>query len=144
MVPTLRTLLATKNELESIVQKQIAKALQDYAFSLQPLNVNDLHYYVEIVSEKSREELGIIADHIRSKDQNAVIVFVSEINDQQAILISLSKKLTTTLNANKIMKEITKAYGGSGGGRNDFANGSLKEKPELTKLIALVKQGANG
>ena len=144
IVPSLRTLLTTKNELESIVEKQKAKALQDYAFSLQPLKANDLHYYVEIMSEKSREELGIIADHIRSKDQIAIVVFVSLTNGQHAILISLSKKLSTTLNANKIMKEITKVYGGSGGGRSDFANGSLKEKPELKKLISLVQQGVNG
>ncbi len=144
LTPALKHLVAEHETLKVEVNKRRRAELQRYAEKLEGLDHNNVKLYVEVLDNKERDELGFIADHIRSRDQKAVIVLVSENTNQNAILISVSKGLTPGINANKLMKVITAKVGGSGGGRPDFANGSLKEKVSLQDLIKLVKQGVNG
>ncbi|MDY0214102.1 MAG: alanine--tRNA ligase [Bacilli bacterium] len=139
VIPTAKNVMLKKDELSAEVNKYKLNELEDFAKNLKPINEKDLNLYVYVGEGKTRDELGLIADKIKSQDQRAVIVLLSD----NALLISLSKGLTSVLNANKIMKLITAKFGGSGGGRPDFANGSIKEKARLQDIISLVKQGVN-
>ena len=144
VVPHVKSLVTTKGELEVIVANQKKAALLDFASSLKAISHGGYNLYISVLFDYSRDDLGVIADFVRSKDNSAICVFNSVKDGQNALLISVSKLLTPKLNANKIMKKITSVYNGSGGGRPDFANGSLKETPELNTLITIIKEGLNG
>ena len=81
--------------------------------------------YLEYFTTSNREDLGVIADKVRSTDECALLVLVGNKTNDFPLLISVSKELSKSLNANKVMRALTSTFGGRGGGRPDFANGVL-------------------
>lgn len=137
-------LLGERNSALNIeLQALKTKELHRTAERLAPKKHGDINIYLEFFSSESREDLGIIADKIRSGDHSALLVLISDNTTDFPLLVSVSKALTPRLNANKVMKALTNAFGGSGGGRPDFANGVLKNLPEKDKVLACVLKVLN-
>lgn len=144
VLPSVRSLYEKYSDVSAKLAKRHHDDLMVIARDLKKDDVGPLHLYTALFNDKSREDLGVIADKRRGDDPKAALILINEGQDTATILISLHKDLTSTLNANKLMKALTVLYGGSGGGRPDFASGVLKEKVNLEYLRSIVLKEING
>ena len=70
-----------------------------------------------------KKSLRALADQLRDKLGSGVVVLTAQEEDQVSILVAATKDLTGRVNAGQVVKAVTEAMGGSGGGRPDFAQG---------------------
>lgn len=100
---------------------------------------------VKVVSGKwdnlSAEMLREVAEKLKAKLKKGIVVLAS-VSPNKAFLVAASTQ--ESLSADKIIREVSRLAGGSGGGRWDFAQGgtseSLKVSPALEKLSLIVSQ----
>ncbi len=94
---------------------------------------------VEVFDGLDRKDLSTLADEIK-RNTNGLSVLVSNIEGKSAIVVSVFQDLTQTIDANKIIREISALVGGKGGGRKDFAQagGDLVENADT--FIEKVKE----
>ena len=89
-----------------------------------------------------RKVLSDLSDRLQDKLKDAVIVLVGQGDGSYPLIVSVSKSLTGKLNAGKILGEVATALGGKGGGRPDFAQGSVPSLQNLeqakAKAVAMV------
>lgn len=138
VVPHVRTLVEKNALLNSEVIALKTQELHRIASALTPKKHGDTNIYLEYFTTSNREDLGVIADKVRSTDECALLVLVGNNTNDFPLLISVSKELSKSLNANKVMRALTSAFGGRGGGRPDFANGVLLNLPEKAKALATI------
>ncbi|MDI9510872.1 MAG: DHHA1 domain-containing protein, partial [Bacillota bacterium] len=138
VVPHVRTLVEKNALLNSEVTMLKTAELHRTASALTPKKHGDTNIYLEYFTTSNREDLGVIADKVRSTDECALLVLVGNKTNDFPLLISVSKELSKSLNANKVMRALTSAFGGRGGGRPDFANGVLLNLPEKAKALATI------
>ncbi len=140
LIPALRALISRSHDLEALNKAHAKEKLQALATTLKPKVINDKNVYLAILHDQSRDDLALISDDIRSRDQQAVIVLLNE----KALLVSVSKHLSLTTSADKIVKTLTKAYGGRGGGRSDFANGVIERLSSPEEILKLLQDELRG
>jgi len=100
---------------------------------------------VKVVSGKwdnlSAGMLREVAEKLKAKLKKGIVVLAS-VSPNKAFLVAASTQ--ESLSADKIIREVSRLAGGSGGGRWDFAQGgtseSLKVSPALEKLSLIVSQ----
>lgn len=83
----------------------------------------ELRLLVEIFDVEDRGVLSDIVDKLRDRAQNLVVVVVGA-GEQKPFLIACNKALKSVVCGN-IAKELTQKFGGKGGGRPDYAQGSF-------------------
>ena len=88
---------------------------------------------------EDRQLLSEISDKIKDKIQSGVVVLVGKGDGKHPIIVSVSKDLTKSLSAGKLLGEIAQELGGKGGGRPDFAQGAGED---LTRLKEAFKKAA--
>jgi alanyl-tRNA synthetase len=98
---------------------------------------------VKVVSAQldglDRKGLMDAVDKLKNQLGNAVVVLAS-VEDEKVILISgVSKDLSKKLSAGDLMKEISAAVGGKGGGRPDMAQGGGPNVTDLQKSLEKVQ-----
>lgn len=82
-----------------------------------------------------RKALSQVVDQLRDQMQNAVVVALGASSAAgYPLLVSLSKSLSSKLNAGDLLKRVTKVTGGKGGGRPEFAQGSADNPTKLTDV----------
>lgn len=111
----------SKIDLDSLVQS--AKSFKSDGASGRIVTA-----YVEI---DDRATLSEITDKVKDKIQTGVVVMVGKGEGSYPIVVTVTKDLTKSLNAGKILGEVAREMGGKGGGRPDFAQGA---GADLTKL----------
>ena len=91
---------------------------------------------VEVESAKALRTTG---DEIRNQMQSGVIVLGAVFNDRPALLVMVTRDLTSHgLHAGKMIQEIAKIVGGGGGGRADMAQAGGKDSSKLDAALAAV------
>jgi alanyl-tRNA synthetase len=103
--------------------------------------INNVHTVVEFIDALDRKQLSSLADEVKQKT-GGIAVLLTNMNGKSAVVVSVAKSLTSTLNAGKIVKEIAGKLEGSGGGRPDFAQAGghavknfIKFKPQIVDII---------
>ena len=86
---------------------------------------------------EDRQILSDISDKIKNKIQSGVVVLVGKGDGKHPIVVSVSKDLTKSLSAGKLLGEIAQELGGKGGGRPDFAQGAGED---LSRLDSAFKK----
>jgi alanyl-tRNA synthetase len=89
---------------------------------------------------EDRQLLSEISDKIRDKIQSGVVVLVGKGEGKHPITVAVSKDLTKSLSAGKLLSEIAPELKGKGGGRPDFAQGAGED---LSGLSAAFKKAAS-
>jgi len=89
---------------------------------------------ISVLSQKveglNNTELRELADSLKQKIRSGIVVLGTTYEDKVYLVATITKDLVGRIKANEIINEITKAAGGKGGGRADFAQaGGIK--PEL-------------
>jgi alanyl-tRNA synthetase len=86
-----------------------------------------------VVDVDDRSTLAGLADRLRDKLPNGVIILGASINDGAAILAAVGTGLKgdKRFNAGQIVRALTALVDGKGGGRPDFAQGGGKSPEKL-------------
>lgn len=91
-------------------------------------------------------ELRIVADNIKDRLKSGIIVVTSVTDGNAAIVCMVTKDLTDKYHAGEIVKQISKAAGGKGGGKPEMAQGGTKDIEKLNtaleSLYDIVKSSA--
>ena len=82
------------------------------------------------------KELREIADRLRNKNENSIIVLISISEDKAPAIVACSKDVD--IDAREIMKHLINQLGGSGGGRPDFAQGGVENINDLDLALTSV------
>jgi len=77
-----------------------------------------------------------ISDSLRDRLGTGVVVLVSEVDGRVALVVSVSKDLTSRVQAGRLVKELALIVGGGGGGRPDFAEAGGKDASKIGELLS--------
>ena len=83
-----------------------------------------------------------LSDSLRDRLGSGVVVLVSEVDGKVSLVVSVSKDLTSRVQAGRLVKELAPIVGGGGGGRPDFAEAGGKDASKIDELLAAAAKGA--
>ena len=83
-----------------------------------------------------RSQLRTLIDNLRNKLGSGVVVLGSVSDGKVALIVGVTKDLTSRVQAGKIIAEVAKKVGGSGGGRPDMAEAGGKDPAALDSALA--------
>jgi alanyl-tRNA synthetase len=84
------------------------------------------------------EGLRSVADTLRDRLGSGVVCVGSVVDGKVNVVAAVTKDLTRRFHAGKLVQEVAKAVGGSGGGRPDLAQAGGKDPAKLDEALALV------
>ncbi len=90
------------------------------------------------VQNADREALRQMADTLRQKLGSGVVVLASAEDGKVALITAVTKDLIPRLHAGKIVQELAKMVGGSGGGRPDLAEAGGKDTSAIESTLGNV------
>jgi len=90
------------------------------------------------VDNLERPQMRTLVDNLRSKLGSGVVVLGSAFDGKVAIIVGVTKDLTSRVQAGKIIGPVAERVGGSGGGRPDMAEAGGKNPENLDEALAQV------
>ena len=140
-------LILEKEDLEKKVKIYEDKIFTDISLKLiknactidNGLNTSFIHGPVEV---SDAEALRLLANKILSKINNCIVLIstTSKENSKIAICSAVSEDLIKVgFNAGFIIKDVCSKLGGKGGGKENFAMGSVDKNQQLIKLLKNYK-----
>lgn len=84
----------------------------------------------------SKDELRQLADAHRDRIKTGVVVIASKGDDKLSLVVAVTKDLVPRVHAGQIVKQIAPLFGGSGGGRPDFAEAGGKDPAGIPGALA--------
>ncbi len=130
----------TIKQLEKQLEAGRRKAAGSIANDLveQAKTVKGVRLIVAKVDGFDRESLRQLVDVLRQKIGSGAIVLGSVEADKVALIAAVTKDLNPKLHAGKIVQELAKLVGGSGGGRPDLAEAGGKDTSALQNALDQV------
>ena len=129
-------LKALERQLDTLKRK--AAGSQAPGLLEQAREVKGVRVLAAQVSGFDREALRQLVDSLRQKIGSGVIVLASAEDGKVALITGVTKDLTPKLHAGKIVQEIAKLVGGSGGGKPDLAEAGGKDTSAIEKALSTV------
>jgi alanyl-tRNA synthetase len=102
----------------------------------EPVDVNGVKLITKRVSGLDKGALRGISDSLRDRLGSGVVVLAAENDGKVALIVSVTKDLTSRLQAGRIVKELAPIVGGGGGGRPDFAEAGGKEPGKIDEMLS--------
>ncbi|HXO45459.1 MAG TPA: alanine--tRNA ligase [Candidatus Cybelea sp.] len=90
------------------------------------------------VDGSSRETLRQMVDTLRQKIGSGVVVLASGDDGKVALIVGVTKDLSQKLHAGKIVQELAKLVGGSGGGKPDLAEAGGKDTSGIESALRSI------
>jgi alanyl-tRNA synthetase len=87
------------------------------------------------VDGMDREQLRTMVDSLRVKWKTAVVILGSSQDSNVAIVVGVTKDLTSKVHAGKLAGSVAQAVGGKGGGRPDMAEAGGKDPAALAGAL---------
>jgi alanyl-tRNA synthetase len=89
------------------------------------------------VAVRDQEQLRALSDVLRDKLGPGVLALGTAAEDKVSLVVTVSQDLTAKgVHAGRLIREIAKAAGGSGGGRPDMAQAGAKDPGRLDEALA--------
>ena len=101
-------------------------------------NVKEIHgvkVLAHRVDNLERQQMRTLVDQLRDKLGSGVVVLGSATNGNVALIVSVTKDLTSKLQAGKIIGPVAQKVGGKGGGRPDMAEAGGNNPQELNAAL---------
>jgi alanyl-tRNA synthetase len=128
-----------RRELEQIRMKSAASATSNAAD--QAVEVKGIKVLAQRVDSLDRGQMRTIVDNLRNKLGSGVVVLGSAQEEGKvALIVGVTKDLTGKVQAGKIVGQIAKLVGGSGGGRPDMAEAGGKDAAQLDVALKSAPQ----
>jgi alanyl-tRNA synthetase len=125
-----------EKQLEALKRKSAGSQAQGLLESAR--KVKDVSVVAAKVTGVDRENLRQMVDTLRQKLGSGVVVLASADDGKVALITGVTKDLIPKLHAGKIVQEIAKMVGGSGGGRPDLAEAGGKDAAGIEKALDRV------
>jgi alanyl-tRNA synthetase len=140
IVAALERQLETTRQLEKQIESLKRKAAGSIADELlkEIRTVKDVRVLAAKVTGFDRESLRQLVDSLRQKLGSGVIVLASVEDGKVALITGVTKDLIHRLHAGKIVQELAKMVGGSGGGRPDLAEAGGKDTSGIESALRTV------
>ncbi|HEY4710435.1 MAG TPA: alanine--tRNA ligase [Candidatus Acidoferrales bacterium] len=90
------------------------------------------------VNGSSRETLRQMVDTLRQKIGSGVVALASGDDGKVALIVGVTKDLSQKLHAGKIVQELAKIVGGSGGGKPDLAEAGGKDTSAIESALRSI------
>jgi alanyl-tRNA synthetase len=130
--------LENTRTLEREVNALKTKLAQQEMERFEGRKVGEITVVAERVEGLDSKQLRTMADALRNKHRNAVVVMASVNDGRIAVIAAVSKELTSKVQAGKLVGEVAQAIGGKGGGRPDLAEGAGKDVDKLEPALQNV------
>jgi alanyl-tRNA synthetase len=140
VVAALERQLEATRQLEKQIESLKRKAAVSIADELlgEARSVKGVRVLAAKVTGFDRESLRQLVDSLRQKLGSGVIVLASAEDGKVALITAVTKDLTSRLHAGKIVQELAKLVGGSGGGRPDLAEAGGKDTSGIENALRTV------
>jgi alanyl-tRNA synthetase len=125
-----------EKQLEGLKRKAAGSQAQDLLEQVR--DVKGVKVLAAEVSGFDRDALRQMVDSLRQKLGSGVVVLASADDGKVALITGVTKDLIPKLHAGKIVQELAKMVGGSGGGRPDLAEAGGKDTSAIKSTIGQV------
>jgi alanyl-tRNA synthetase len=122
-----------ERQLEALKRKEAGALASDLA--QQGCSVKDVRLIAAQVDGLDRDALRQLVDVLRQKIGSGVVVLASADDGKVALITGVTKDLIPRLHAGKIVQELAKIVGGSGGGKPDLAEAGGKDTSAIQKAL---------
>ena len=125
-----------EKQLEALKRKSAGSQAQGLLESAR--QIKGVPVVAAKVSGVDRENLRQMVDTLRQKLGSGVVVLASADDGKVALITGVTKDLVPRLHAGKIVQELAKMVGGSGGGRPDLAEAGGKDAAGIEAALDRV------
>ena len=87
------------------------------------------------VENLERSQMRTLVDHLRDKIGSGVVVLGSASDGNVALIVGVTKDLTSRVQAGKVVGAVAQKVGGKGGGRPDLAEAGGKDASQLDAAL---------
>jgi alanyl-tRNA synthetase len=123
-----------RRELDQARMKSAASAVSGAAD--QAVEVKGVKVLAQRVDALDRGQMRTLVDNLRNKLGSGVVVLGSaDAEGKVALIVGVTKDLTGKVQAGKVVGQIAKLVGGSGGGRPDMAEAGGKDASQLDAAL---------
>jgi alanyl-tRNA synthetase len=140
ILATVEKLTQTARQLEKQLGEQKRKGalgqLEDLVAQVQV--VKGVKVIAAEVENVDREGLRQLVDSLRQKLGSGVVALGMPENGKVALIAGVTKDLTAKVHAGKLIQELAKKVGGSGGGRPDLAEAGGKDTSALKSALSSI------
>jgi len=126
-----------EKEIKSLMEKSISHQIDDIIESSKKKAKNK-SYLVYQFKGLETDILRRASDLIINKLAKKSAIFLA--SDKGLFICRLTKDLKNSLSAGDILGEILKPFGGSGGGRGDFAQGGIKDIQKVKQVMEKAQE----
>ncbi len=123
-----------RKELEQARMKSAASSVSSATENVR--EVKGVKVLATRADNLERTQLRTLVDNLRNKLGSGVVVMGSVSDGKVALIVGVTKDLTARVQAGKIIAEVAKKVGGSGGGRPDMAEAGGKDPEALDAALA--------
>ncbi|MGH9787416.1 MAG: alanine--tRNA ligase, partial [Candidatus Acidiferrales bacterium] len=137
VVEAVERLAAHSKQLEKQLQAAKERGARSQVSELveRVRRVKDVGVLAALVQDVDPSTMRALVDSLRQKLGSGVVVLGTTTNGKVALIVGVTKDLTSRLHAGKIVKEVAQRVGGSGGGRPDLAEAGGKDPAQLPKAL---------
>jgi len=122
-----------RKELEQVRMKSASSAVSSAAQQVK--EANGIKVLAQRVDNLERNQMRTLVDNMRNQLGSGVVVLGSVQDGKVALIVGVTKDLTTRVQAGKIIAEVAKRVGGKGGGRPDLAEAGGSEPGALDSAL---------
>jgi len=132
---SIKTLEADKKKL----QKLLASGASGQNLESQIRELGEIKLLTAKIEGADKELLRNTIDKFRDKHQNGIIVLGAQVDGKVKISAGVSKAVSKSYPAGKLIQYITALVDGRGGGRPDMAEGGIPDINQLDDCLAAVE-----
>ena len=125
-------------EIDSLKGKLAARNSSDLLSQVR--EIKGIRVITKMVEASDAKTLRDFGDKLRDKIQSGIILLGSCAGSKAMLLCMVTKDLTGTYNAGKIVKEIAPLVGGTGGGRPDMAQAGGSRPENLGQALNKLQE----
>ncbi|HEY3928061.1 MAG TPA: alanine--tRNA ligase [Candidatus Koribacter sp.] len=122
-----------RKELEQARMKSASSAVQSASDTTR--QVKGVKVLATRADNIDRNQMRTLIDNLRTKLGSGVVVLGSVQDGRVALIVGVTKDLTAKIQAGKIIAQVAKHVGGSGGGRPDMAEAGGKDPAGLDAAL---------
>lgn len=125
-------------EVDQLKMKLAVSSTGSSASSHAPTVVNGVKLDARRVEGLEKAALRSTADKLRDQLGSGIVILASAVDGKVALVVSVSRDLTSRVQAGRVVKELAPIVGGSGGGRPDFAEAGGKNVDKIEALLEMA------
>src|SRR5262249_8320146 len=123
-----------QRELDQARMKQASSSTANIGEKIR--DVRGVKVLTHRVDNLERPQMRTLVDQLRDKLGSGIVVLGSATNGNVALIVGVTKDLTSRIQAGKVIGQVAQKVGGKGGGRPDLAEAGGKDPNALDAALS--------